>query len=147
MAAILTNPVLIALLVPSVFLLLGGVVKKLVRGSSWRADDFYLGIEAGLAALSSAIAYLFELAKNAMAALQPNPGCHPARVADMLQKFLFDGSFMVLALGLLFWVMAEHQEWQSKAACREKQIRLMGACNAIGCGLMFVFILWVRGFE
>lgn len=131
-----TQPIVTALLVPLTFLLFGGVAKKLVRGSSWLLEDFYLGIEASLAAFSYGLEYLFELAKTA----KTSP-----TISTIVDKLIFEGVFLVAAFGLLFVVMAEHQQWQPRPDSTAKKIRLLGVCNAVGCGLIFAFILVVKG--
>lgn len=140
----LTQPVVIALLVPFTFLIIGGVAKKLVRGSSWQPEDFYLGIEASLAALSFGVGYLFELAKEATIQATLNPICIATKL-NMVEKVIFTALFLTICFGLLFLVMAEHQEWQLQESTKNKNFRLLGACNVVGCGLLFVFILWVKG--
>ena len=61
---ILTNRFVIAILVPFLLFLAGGVGKKLVRGGKdWQRKDWYLGVDASLAALSATLINFFELTR------------------------------------------------------------------------------------
>jgi hypothetical protein len=51
----------IALVIPIAVLFCGAIARKLVRGTTWKRKDFYLGVELTLAALSSGLLYFFEL--------------------------------------------------------------------------------------
>lgn len=56
----LTNQYFVAVGVPFMFLLLGAICRKLVRGSAWKREDFYLGIDPSLTGISSGVIYIFE---------------------------------------------------------------------------------------
>jgi hypothetical protein len=43
--ALLINPYIVGFLIPLLFLIAGSFIKKIVRGSGWQREDFYLGIE------------------------------------------------------------------------------------------------------
>lgn len=62
--ALLTNPYTIAVIVPTILILCGSFAKKIVRGSGWELKDTFLGVELTLSALTSALLYLLELAKE-----------------------------------------------------------------------------------
>lgn len=54
---------IIALGIPIALIVIGGLVKKIVRGSTWQAADFYLGVELALSSVTSSLIYVFELSK------------------------------------------------------------------------------------
>lgn len=134
----LTNPYIIALGIPLILLASGAVAKKLVRGSEWERFDFFLGVEFTLAAMSSALIYVFDLVKvggNSQTIPQP-----------LMEKFAATSVFIALTFFLLLWVLSTHQDWQKKNHNPKKQIIWLGfVSNGIGAGLLATFILIVKG--
>src|SRR2546430_14156426 len=62
-AQLLSNRFVVALVVPLLLFLAGGFGKKLVRSEkNWHRKDWYLGVDAALAAFSAALIYLFDVA-------------------------------------------------------------------------------------
>jgi hypothetical protein len=84
----LVNRYFLAVGVPIVFLLCGSVAKKLVRGVGWRRSDFFLGVEASLAAISSGLINIFDLVK--------------VPIAQAESKIAATGGFLVITFFLLF---------------------------------------------
>ena len=134
----LTNAYLIALGIPLVLILSGAFAKKLVRGSAWQASDFFLGVELSLAAMASAMVYVFDLARILGATTLATNGIN--------SKIAATASFLALCFFLLLWVLSTHQDWEKRSQNRMGQIIWLGViANLIGAGLMAAFVLYVKG--
>ena len=144
MLKVLTNPYVIALGVPLIFLMCGAVARKLVRKSrGWQRQDFYLGIQGTLASLSASLLYIFELLKridNLRVAKQPI-------AADTVETLIATGMFIVSTFFLLLLVLSWHQDWQDSEhdSDRRQVMRLGLLSNGVGLGLLASFILWIKG--
>jgi len=133
---VFTNQYFIALGIPLVLLLCGAVAKKLVRGSAWQRSDFYLGVEFTLAAMSSALVYVFDLVKVA----------GTDNSAPVAGKMAATGSYLALCFFLLLWVLSTHQDWERRDQNPHGQlVWLCIVANIVGAGLLSVFILLVKG--
>ena len=134
-----TNPYFIAVGIPFFLLLCGAFAKKLVRGSSWQRKDFYLGVEFTLAAMSSALVYIFDLIK-----LHATPGI--IDTAATMNKIAATATFIASAFFLLLLVLSIHQDWEGRIDRPHAQLlRLGGLANLVGAGLLAIFILVVKG--
>ncbi len=128
---------LVAVLIPLVLLFCGAIAKKLVRGTSWKRRDFFLGVELTLAALSSGLLYFFELVKFTDTGITGSPD--PNKVATT-------AVFVALCFGLLLWVLSTHQDWEKQPATTKGQFsRLVVFSNGVGAGLICAFALLVKG--
>lgn len=138
---LLTNRFVIALLVPTLLFLAGGFGKKLVRGSrDWHRKDWYLGIDATLAAMSAALINIFEIAR--LKKIVPND----SGLYDKQQ--VATAVFIAISFFMFLYVLSVHQNWESKSRnARAQKFWLLGLANLIGLGLMFVFVLIVKGVE
>jgi len=135
---LLIHRYLIAIGIPVVLLLSGSVAKKLVRGTGWQRQDFFLGVQFTLAAMSAALVYLMDLAK--LYSL-PNPN-----LLNIVQQLVTSGGYLVLNYFLLLWVMSIHQDWERKNDNTKGQIIWLGIIsNIIGAGLIIIFIIVVKG--
>lgn len=134
----LTNQYLIALGIPTILILSGAFAKKLVRGSDWQRSDFYLGVELSLAAMASALVYVFDLAK-----LTSSP---PAGSAGVPEKLAATATFLALCFFLLLWVLSTHQDWERRSQNPRGQLIWLGVlANVVGAGLLAAFVLLVKG--
>ncbi len=141
---LITNPYTVAVGVPSILLFSGALAKKLVRGSEWERRDFFLGVEFTLAAMSSALVYLFDLAKDMNKAIS-DPSINSASTSI---KLTVTAVFVAFTFFLLLWVLSTHQDWEKPGVNAKKQFwRLCILSNLIGSGLMAVFILVVKGVQ
>jgi hypothetical protein len=123
----------VAVGIPLIMILSGALAKKLVRGSAWRASDFFLGMQLALAAMGSSLIFVSELARAADA-------------QTVQTKVLIAGLFTVACFFLLFLVMALHQDWEKKPQNRRGQVVWLGGlCNFIGIALLAGFVLFVKG--
>jgi hypothetical protein len=135
---VLTNPYVIALGIPLVLIVCGALAKKLVRGSTWQQSDFFLGVELSLAAMGSALVYVFDLSKLATS---PVTG-----TAALPQKIAATASFTALCFFLLLWILSTHQDWEKRTQNpRGQLVWLAIICNLIGGGLLAAFVLFVKG--
>jgi hypothetical protein len=136
--SMLTNAYVMALGIPLILILSGALAKKLVRGSTWQASDFFLGVELSLAAMASSLVYIFDLAKIAAASTK---GSVPVD-----NKIAATASFLALCFFLLLWVMSTHQDWEKRNQNQRGQIIWLGLiANLIGAGLVAAFVLYVKG--
>ena len=134
----LINRYLIALGIPLVLILSGALARKLVRGSTWQRSDFFLGVELALAAMASALVYVFDLAALSAAQSTQSP--------DLPEKLAATGSFLALSFFLLLWILTTHQDWEQRTANRGGQIFWLGFfANLIGAVLLAIFVLFVKG--
>lgn len=118
-------------------ILCGALAKKLVRGSPWQRDDFFLGVELSLAAMASALVYMFDLAK--LSSESPSSDSLP-------QKITATATFLALCFFLLLWIMSAHQDWEERSQNPRGQIIWLGVvANLVGAGLIATFVLFVKG--
>lgn len=127
---IFNNPWIVGICVPLIFLVSGGFAKKLVRGTPWRADDFYFGVESTLSSMASGLVYIYDLAKD--------PHVGP-------EKYTATTTFIVVSFFLLLLVIATHQTWESNPSIVKRNLYLGVLCNIIGSGLMMAFVILVKG--
>jgi hypothetical protein len=134
----LTNPYVTALGVPLVLIFSGAFAKKLVRGTEWRLSDFFLGVELSLAAMASALVYIFDLERSTTSM---TPTTLPAT-----QKMVATASFLAVCFFLLLWILSAHQDWEKRVNNpRGQLIRLALVGNLVGSGLFAAFVLLVKG--
>lgn len=132
----LTNPYIIALVVPIVLILCSAVAKKLVRGSGWQRSDFFLGVELSLAAMAAGLVNLLDLTKPALKGVNQLSA----------QKTAETAVFVAICFFLLLWVLSTHQDWERRPQSPKGQVIWLGVIsNVIGAGLMIAFILYVKG--
>ena len=127
----LLSPFFTALVIPIALIFLGAVAKKLVRAKPWARRDFYFGVELSIAALSSGLIRIFELAQN---------------LTSNSQVPLISTTLFILAtLFLFFVVLVLHQMLKSRRNKRRAQIIwLCIISNLIGGGLIATFVI-LRG--
>jgi hypothetical protein len=122
-----------ALGVPVVLLLCGALSKKLVRGSSWIRNDFFLGVELSLTALGSGLGYIAEITRS-------------SRITNFQEKGAVASVYCVTCFFLLFIVMSMHQDWEKRPQNINGQVIWLGLiCNFIGISLVSSFVLLVKG--
>lgn len=114
-----------SLLVPSIFILIGSLGKKLVRGAGWERKDFFFGIELCLAAISGVLTKLFDTNND------------PTNFSNI-------GLFIAICFGLFMYVLSLHQEHEGGTP-KEEYTWLTLIANIIGIGLMFYFVVSIKG--
>jgi len=133
----LTNPYLVALVIPLLLMLCSALAKKLVRGTAWKMGDFFLGVELSLAALGSAMVYFYDLQKLQSAA---DGG------AAVANKIGATASFLAVCVFLLLWVLSNHQDWETRSTNPKGQFWMLGVVsNLVGIALFAGFVLLVKG--
>ena len=138
---LLTNRFFIALIIPMALLFCGAFAKKLVGASPWKREYFYLGVEFTLAALSSALLFVFDIAKSIVQGKPPG-------LISWDQQLALTTSFTAITFFLLLVVLSIHQDWESKSKRRREQIIwLCVISNLIGAGLFAGFVLLVKGIQ
>ncbi|HEY0023795.1 MAG TPA: hypothetical protein VGB24_12820 [Longimicrobium sp.] len=139
---ILLHAYFVALGVPVILIGVGALAKKLIRGTSWIRQDFFLGVDLALASLSSGLIYLYQVLESARNA----HGVQPPNAASADQKLLLGVSYVVVALFALLVVMSAHQDQERNTTNPMKQIIWLGVIsNLVGGGLLAAFILLVQG--
>lgn len=126
-----TNHVAIALVSSSALLFLGASGRSIIRGQS--RHNWYLGFDASLTAVFSAIVYFFDVAQE-----------HSISSAEIEVTTMF----LLLSLMLFFVVVNCHQSWEKedKKDRPKTQILVLGVfANVIGFGLLIAFTLLVKG--
>lgn len=133
----LTNSYLIAVIIPMLLILCGALAKKLVRGSTWKRSDFFLGVELSLASLGSAMVYFYDLTRISGSVTSAEP---------LIGKVGATATFVAVSFFLLLVVLATHQDWEQRTTNPRGQYLMLGAfCNGIGILLFSSFILLVKG--
>jgi hypothetical protein len=131
----LTNRYVVSIGIPTILLLAGALAKKLARGPGWKQEDFYLGVEFTLAALSSSLMYVVELGSA--------PG---AAASTDLSRFVSAGVFSIVTFVLLLVVLSFHQDWDTPERRGPPQFWILVVfCNFVGFGLLAAFTLMIKG--
>ena len=138
LAAPMEVHVLWGLLIPVLFLLFAGLVKSLVRKEViW--SNFYLGVDATLAALANGIVNIVDGVHEAE---------HSPQAATAFAEHMFyTSSFLTAAIGALLIVMAVHQRFEVEQGNSRiwRGIMLGAVSNLIGGGLLGAFIYMKLG--
>ncbi|MDH1795233.1 hypothetical protein N5D50_03220 [Citrobacter portucalensis] len=133
----LGNKYFVALALPLILIFCGALIKKIVRSSGWRKNDFYLGYELVVSAIGAALVNVFDLSK------QVSNGQMTAEINSQLVK---NGGYLGLILFVLFVLMALHQDWENVVGKPKRQIfYLIGCGNLLGVASFASFVLWVKG--
>ena len=129
--------------IASPILFIGGiaVLKKVIRGpGGWHREDFYQGVELCWASSGAALLQYYDTAREVASG---------ARMATSAVGQLAANTLLVIAsLFALFIAAAWHQEnaQPQTASARRRQVWLLGVVsNVIGAGLIFVFVVFVKG--
>jgi hypothetical protein len=122
-----------ALGVPVLLLLMGGVVKKLIRGHGWLRDDFFVGVDLALTALGADLAFL---ADKVLPLLKTNSGLDKPTLLAM-------GAILPGFVVLL--VMAADEQDCRQLSARARLLRLGVLSNGFGFFLLVAFIYWIQG--
>jgi len=133
----LADPYVVAVGIPAIFLIVGALAKKLVRHTGFQREDFYMGAEATLAALSTGLINITDLVHQ----LQTSA----ANTAALGENIAGSTIFVGLTFIALLFILALQQSW-AKAKPTWKEMLLLGvASNIIGIGLLFASIVLVKG--
>ena len=121
--------IFVALLLPLLLAIAGSLGKKLVRGTSFKRSDFFLGLDLALGALSAGLVNLLDLAKDAGAI--PNLGA----------SLFFKSGYIAATFFLFLIILTLHQAWEKRENEPLKQILCLGvASNGIGLLLLVGFV-------
>ncbi len=140
------NRYFIAVGIPFLLILLGAISRKLIRSTAWEREDFFLGVDLSIAAISSGLIYISDL----IAAKAASAGCATTACRDLLatadERLMADAGFLVVALVAFLSLLAIHQDQARNTGNPRKQMLLLGGVsNAIGVGLFIAFIIIVKG--
>lgn len=145
------NKYIIAILVPILLSVCSAVAKKLVRGSPWQRTDFFFGIDLSLASLAAALVNIFDVqsSKKYLELLRRLDKVGAENYPEIIaQKTNATACFIVVCFFLLLWIMSTHQDWEKRTQDKVAQILWLGVVsNIVGFGLMFTFILLVKGID
>ena len=137
----LVNPYVVGFIIPLLLLVVSSFIKKIVRGSTWKNEDFFLGIELVLAAITSNLVYFYDVTKS----MSKTSTSEFVALAFLAKKLSASTSFVCVTFFLLFVVISIHQEWQQSSNSKGRMLRLGFVCNILGFSLLFFFIAFVKG--
>jgi len=137
--AFLINPYVVGFLIPFLLLVVSSFIKKIVRGPGWKNEDFFLGIELVLAAITSNLIYFYDVTKEIYKT------SNLSVLSSLAKRLSASTSFVCVTFFLLFVVMSIHQEWQQGTNSRGQMLRLGFLCNMLGFSLLFFFVAFVKG--
>jgi hypothetical protein len=141
-----TNRYFVAVAIPFLLILLGAIARKLIRSTAWIRDDFYLGVDLSIAAISSALIFISELLTTKGAAIGCATDACKAVLSTADERLLRDASFLAVALIFFLLVLALHQDEVRNTGNRRRQLLKLGVLsNVIGVALLSGFILLVKG--
>lgn len=142
--AFLAHPATATLGVPLIFLISGAIAKKLIRKTDrgLKRQDFYLGVQATLASISSAFLYMFELVRQLQASVLSGIVVPAGLYGGMVTTLVF----IAVAFPSLISVLSLHQDWEAAEHDTDPiQFKKLGLfANGIGLGLLAGFILFVK---
>ncbi|HEX8903575.1 MAG TPA: hypothetical protein VF771_01895 [Longimicrobiaceae bacterium] len=142
----LTNRYFVAIAVPFLLILLGAISKKLIRSTAWMRDDFFLGVDLSISAISSALIFISELLGAKAAAVGCSTAACQTTLASADERLLRDAGFLVAALILFLLVLSLHQDQERNTGSPRRQLLTLGVLgNLIGVVLLSGFILLVKG--
>lgn len=131
------NPYFVAVGIPLILILCGALARKLVRGTAWVKSDFFLGVQLSLAAMASALVYLFDLSK--LTTIRSTAASIPTKLAAT-------GGFLTLCFFLLLWILSTHQDWEKRPQSPTGQVIWLGIfSNLVGASLLATFVLLIKG--
>ncbi|HDC4602575.1 TPA: hypothetical protein O8U20_004057 [Enterobacter cloacae] len=137
MLSVLGNKYFVALVFPLMMILCGGVIKKLARSSFWQKSDFYFGGELILAAMGAALLNLYDLTSLVKSPMLP---------AEMVNKYLWTTSFIIICFVTLLLVVSVHQDLEKRTGSPRLQFWVLGPLfNFIGVFLFAAFVMWIKG--
>jgi len=133
----------LSLAIPAAFLLITGIVKSLVRTElTW--GNFYLGLDAALAALANGIVNVVDIVRNVECGDQVATA---AAATARQSRTYFTAAFICIAFFVLLIVMMIHQRQESAKTPVERMknrwkrgIWLGLVANLIGSGMLLLFL-------
>lgn len=128
--------------IPLIFFLVGGFVKAIVRMKPgdpfWQEDDWYLGLDASLANLATCMIAFAEISR----AILDRQAWNPVMAVQLAKLATFStATFFVLIAVLLM-----HKAYEDSSITSDtKSVCLVGVSNALALGVLFTFIVFVKG--
>jgi hypothetical protein len=134
---ILFQPIVTDWAIPIMLLLVAALGKKLARTEKgWLFEDFYLGPDLCLAAVSTGLLKIFDLLRHL-----PVP-------ADQLVSFEYDVALSAVLIVVTFimfiYVLSEHRECTGTSPRRFARTRLVVECNLIGLASLTAFMILIK---
>lgn len=137
LSTLLTDPLIVAVVVPLLLFLTGGFGKKLVRAeNNWHRKDFYLGVDVALATMSATLIHLFDITRSIT----------ELNALEHTSKLVASGVFLAISFFLFMLILGVHQNWESQNRQRGEQwFWLVFASNSVSLGFMSFFIIVIKG--
>ena len=134
---ILFQPVVTDWVLPIMLLFIAAIGRKLSRAEKgWLAEDFYLGPDLCLAAISAGLLKIFDLLRHL-----PVP-------AIQLVSFEYDvalSAFLIVFTFMMFiYVLSEHRDCIGISHRTLARVRLIVECNLIGLACLTAFMLLIK---
>lgn len=138
LSSYLTNPYIVALIVPVGFYFIGAFGKKLIRETHpgdgfFKMGDWYLAPDAALANVGVGIAECVDLVARF------DPELHNGRIRGTLV-------FIAVAFMVYLLTLALHKHYERPGVVTWKKcVWLLGFTNVVSFATMFVFLLAIKG--
>ena len=131
------NKQVVALVIPLIFFIIGGVGKILIRNSGGLIDrkDWYLAVDVALANIAAGIMQIVDT-------LNQN-GVESIAAIKILPSVLYS----VMAVFVYVMTLSVHQKWEHLTINPDKYQRyglVMGA-NFLSLGMMYFYIIIIKG--
>jgi hypothetical protein len=131
------QPIVTDCLIPLLLLGVAALGKKVARTKEgWLWEDFYLGPDLCLAAVSTGLLKIFDLLRHL-----------PVPTGDT-NNFAYDVGLCALLIVITFtsfiYVLTEHRECSGETPRRFPRFRLGFVCNAIGLACLTGFLFLIK---
>ncbi len=144
---------LTAVIVPVGILVVTVVCKCLIRMSWPRLTDFYMGIDAMMAAIASGLIYLCDLGYQYRDAKKTVDPKDRADQLDLIAKHAFYGiGYCVAVAVFLFFLLLFHQRYEALKLQGKTpkfwswmNFLILVICNGIGFGWLFAIVYFITG--
>jgi hypothetical protein len=124
-------------LIPVVLLFLGALGKKLARlETGWLAEDFYLGADLCLAAVSAGLLKIFDLLRHL-----PVP---EEKLVSFESEVGLSALLIVFTFFMFMYVLSEHRECMGANPRRFARTRLLVLCNGLGFACLTAFMYLIK---
>jgi hypothetical protein len=136
-APIVFQPVVTDWIVPVALLFVAAIGRKITReGRGWKSEDFFIGPDLCLVAVSTGLLRIFDLLKHL-----------PVPVAK-IETFEYEAGLgvflLIFTFAMYLFVLSEHRDLPASEGGRLRKTRLGIICNAIGFAVLTAFIILIK---
>lgn len=135
------QPIVTDWLIPVILVVVASIGKKLVRlERGWKSEDFYLGPDLCLAAVSVGLVKIFDLLRHL-------PSIPPAQFISFENEVALSTLLMIFTFSVFIYILSEHRECTGTNPAPFPRIRLAIWCNALGSASLTAFLILIRPFD